>query len=143
MSLLLCTCTGWALQAHHHQPLPLTLSPLLRRRAAPHMMADAFVLDRLKAIKASYMELEAQQQDPDAMKDTSELLRVNKEMAKIEGTVAAYDKYISLTEALASAKELFQEADDAEMKELAREDMRESEAALAELDGQLKLLLLP
>ena len=107
------------------------------------MMADAFVLDRLKAIKASYMELEAQQQDPDAMKDTSELLRVNKEMAKIEGTVAAYDKYLSLTEALASAKELFQEADDAEMKELAREDMRESEAALAELDGQLKLLLLP
>ena len=107
------------------------------------MMADAFVLDRLKAIKASYMELEAQQQDPDAMKDTSELLRVNKEMAKIEGTVAAYDKYLSLTEALASAKELFQEADDTEMKELAREEMRESEAALAELDGQLKLLLLP
>ena len=145
VSMLLCTCTGWALlqAVPHHQPLPLTLSPLLRRRAAPHMMADAFVLDRLKAIKASYMELEAQQQDPDAMKDTSELLRVNKEMAKIEGTVAAYDKYLSLTEALASAKELFQEADDTEMKELAREEMRESEAALAELDGQLKLLLLP
>ena len=145
VSLLMCTCTGWALlqAVPHHQPLPLSLSPLLRRRAAPHMMADAFVLDRLKAIKASYMELEAQQQDPDAMKDTSELLRVNKEMAKIEGTVAAYDKYLSLTEALASAKELFQEADDTEMKELAREEMRESEAALAELDGQLKLLLLP
>ena len=55
VSMLLCTCTGWALlqAVPHHQPLPLTLSPLLRRRAAPHMMADAFVLDRLKAIKAA------------------------------------------------------------------------------------------
>ena len=62
---------------------------------------------------------------------------MNKELAKIEGTVAAYDKYLSLTEALASAKELFQEADDTEMKELAREEMRESEAALAELQRKL------
>jgi len=77
------------------------------------------------------------------MADTSVLLQVTKDRAKLEPTVEAYDKYMSLTEQLAEAKEMFNEADDAEMKELAREEQKECESALAELDEELKLLLLP
>jgi len=106
-------------------------------------MADAFVLDRLAAIKTTYDELTAQLQDPDAMSDTSELLRVNKEIAKLDGTVAAYDDYLSLTDALEGAKELFNEADDVELKGLARDEIKDCESQLAELDERLKLLLLP
>jgi len=114
------------------------------RRTSDHVkMADAFVLDRLAAIKTTYDELTAQLQDPDAMSDTSELLRVNKEIAKLDGTVAAYDDYLSLTDALEGAKELFNEADDVELKGLARDEIKDCESQLAELDERLKLLLLP
>jgi len=106
-------------------------------------MADSFVLDRLASIKNSYLELNAQLQDPDAMANTDELLRVNREISKLQGTVEAYDEYLALTDSLDEAKELFSVADDAEMKELAREEIRECEGRLAELDDELKLLLLP
>jgi len=77
------------------------------------------------------------------MADTKELLRVNKEIAKLDKTVTAYDNYLALTTALEEAQELFNEADDAEMKEMAREEMKEVDAQLSELDESLKLLLLP
>lgn len=106
-------------------------------------MADAYVLDRLKSMKVTYNELTAQLEDPEAMADTKELLRVNKEIAKLDKTVTAYDNYLALTKALEEAQELFNEADDTEMKEMAREEMKEVDAQLSELDESLKLLLLP
>jgi len=106
-------------------------------------MADKFVLDRLAQVKATFNELNAKLEDPEIMSDTSVLLQVNKDRSKLEPTVEAYESYLRLEADLADAKEMFNEADDAEMKELAREEARECEVQLAELDERLKLLLLP
>ena len=122
---------------------PMSIRSPILARSTTLIMADAFVLERLSSIKNTFQELNAQLQDPDAMRDTSELLRVNKEISKLEGTVRAYDEYLDLTSALEEAKELFADADDAEMKEMAREEARACESRLAELDHELKLLLLP
>ena len=107
------------------------------------MMADSFVLDRLKTIKQTYDELTAKLEDPDIMANVELLLQTNKDRANIEPTVEAYGRYMELESNLAEAKEMFQEADDAEMKELAREESKECEEELATLDEQIKLLLLP
>jgi len=107
-------------------------------------MADDFVLSRLASIKKTFQELTARLEDPEIMSDTSELLRVNKERSKLEETVTAYDEYRSMETALAEAKELFNDSsDDADMREMAREEIKELEAAMAETDERLKLLLLP
>lgn len=107
-------------------------------------MADDFVLSRLASIKKTFEELTARLEDPEIMSDTSELLRVNKERSKLEETVTAYDEYRSMETALAEAKELFNDSsDDADMREMAREEIKELEAAMAETDERLKLLLLP
>uniref|UniRef100_A0A7S2CBJ6 Prokaryotic-type class I peptide chain release factors domain-containing protein n=1 Tax=Haptolina brevifila TaxID=156173 RepID=A0A7S2CBJ6_9EUKA len=129
-------------------PLMLLQSPrrtaaAARHRCAVQAMADAFVLDRLASIKTSFDELTAQLEDPDLMNDPNELLRVNKERAKLDPTVEAYERYLSLQSEQSEAKEIFNEADDAEMKEMAREELRTIEDELAELDERLKLLLLP
>jgi peptide chain release factor 1 len=51
---------------------------------------------------------------------------------------------MGLKEELAGAKELFQEAgDDADMKEMAREEMKEIEPRMNELEENIKVLLLP
>jgi peptide chain release factor 1 len=107
------------------------------------MMADAFVLDRLSSIKATYDELGAKLEDPEVTADVTELLRITKDRAKLEETVTAFETYQSLTVQLEEAKEMFAETDDADMKDMVREEQRELEEQLEELDERLKLLLLP
>jgi len=106
-------------------------------------MADAFVLDRLASIKATFDELTAKLEDPEIMANVDVLLQVNKDRAKLEETVEAYQTYMSLEEQRAEAAEMFAEADDAEMKEMAREEQKDIEQQISALDARLKLLLLP
>ena len=120
--------------------LPMPPQP---QRCLNIKMADSFVLDRLATIKSTFEELTAKLEDPDIMADVDTLLQVNKDRAKLEPTVEAFETYLSLETQLDEAKEMFNEADDAEMKELAREEVKECEEQMAELDERLKLLLLP
>lgn len=121
---------------------PLQRLQLLRRPALVRM-ADSFVLERLESIKSTFDELGASLVDPELMSDREELLRVSKERARLQPTVDAYDDYMAQAAALADAQQLFEEADDAEMREMAREEVRMIEEALAGIDESLKLLLLP
>ena len=143
LSALTCCAAAWQLPP----PLPpssLQLASISRSSCrSTRMMADAFVLDRLAQIQDSFRELTAKLEDPDIMADTDQLLSTNKERSRLEPTVDAYEQYLSMTQALEEAKELFAEADDVEMREMAREEQKELEASLAELDERLKLLLLP
>ena len=108
------------------------------------MGIDQFVLDRLAQVEATFKELNAKLEDPDIMANVDELLRVNKERAKIEPTVTAYQTYLSLEQQAAEAKEMVQEAgDDVEIKEMAREELKDLESQMEALDEELKLLLLP
>lgn len=108
------------------------------------MEVDKFVLDRLATVEQQYKELQNKLEDPDLMANVDEMLKVNKEMAKMEPTVTAYQTYTSLAQQAEEAKEMFQEAgDDPEMREMAREELKELEAQMEELDEKLKLLLLP
>ena len=142
-TLLLSTCAA----AYHLLPSQLPhaelLQPLLRRGRPCVAMADAFVLDRLKSIKSTHDELTAKLEDPEIMADVDTLLQVNKDRAGLLETVEAYETYLSLESQLGDAKEMFNEAEDAEMKELAREELKELEDQMGELDERLKLLLLP
>ena len=127
----------WLGLEHH------TANAYPHRRAAPCRLADDFVVERLTSIKQMYEELGARLEDPEIMADTSELLRVTRERSKLEETVETFDNYMSLEEQLTDAKEMFGETDDPEMREMAREEVKEIEGTLEELDEKLKLLLLP
>jgi len=107
-------------------------------------MIDRFVLDRLKLVTETFQSLTERLEDPELLSDTQEMLRVTKERAKLEETVMAYKQYLALEEQLNGARELFNEAGgDTEMKEMAREEMRDLEDELEALDERIKVLLLP
>jgi len=139
VSLAAAPAAAWVLSGAHRWHAVDT-----HRRAPPCQLADAFVVERLTSIKQMFQELGARLEDPEIMADTKELLRVTKERAKLEETVETFDTYQSLEEQLEEAKEMFAaSSDDAEMREMAREEVKEIEATLGELDEKLKLLLLP
>jgi len=107
-------------------------------------MLDSFVLDKLGSVRAQYEELGARVEQPEVQSNIDELLKATKERSKLEPTVLAHDVYIAAETALAEAKEMFAEcSDDADMREMAREEMRAAEATMEEVDATIKLLLLP
>ena len=66
------------------------------------------------------------------------------EFGLAQRTIFNQFKYTDLKEELEGAKELFQEAgDDPDMKEMAREEMKQIETRMEELEEEIKVLLLP
>jgi peptide chain release factor 1 len=128
---------GW-LAAPRAPPLPAMCS----RRGGAAVMVDAFVLDRLREMRKVHDELGAQLEDPAVQANVEEMLRVSRERSKLDSTVEALAEWESLEQRLEEGKELFNE-EDAELREMARAEIREVEEAMEALDGRLKLLLLP
>uniref|UniRef100_A0A7S2UA78 Prokaryotic-type class I peptide chain release factors domain-containing protein n=1 Tax=Attheya septentrionalis TaxID=420275 RepID=A0A7S2UA78_9STRA len=114
------------------------------RTTALDMVLDEQMENRLENIKRSYLSLTERLGDPDVIGDSNLLRKVMSDRSKSEEVVTVYDEYAAFKEELEGAKELFQEAgDDAEMREMAREEMKEIEPQMDELEEKIKILLLP
>lgn len=100
------------------------------------------MLDKLQAIYDRYQHLEEQLGDPEVLQDMSKFKRVNKEYKDLQPIVDAFKAYEQVSSNLALARETLQE-DDAEMQELAKEEIADLEPRLLELEEELKMLLVP
>jgi peptide chain release factor 1 len=90
-----------------------------------------------------YEELCLLAQDPDLSKDTKKYREVMKEYSHLGEIASAHGELESLSEQLENAKNLFQDEKDPEMKELAREEIRELETRIEDAGDRLKFLLVP
>jgi peptide chain release factor 1 len=101
------------------------------------------MLHRLDDVARRYQELRAEQASPEVLSDRKRLLEVSKKLAEIEPVVEAYQAYRRLVEEEQGARELLASEGDAELREMAEEEVRRLGAELAERENALKLLLLP
>lgn len=109
-----------------------------------HMALDEGMMSRLEGIRRSYQALTERLADPDVIGDNNLLKQVMSDRAKSEEVVLAYEEYRQMLEDLEGAKELFQDAgDDPDMKEMAREEIKDLEPKLEEMEDRIKILLLP
>lgn len=116
----------------------------VRQPVVLEMALDESMQSRLDGIRRSYQALTERLADPDVIADSNLLRQVMSDRAQSEDVVMAFDEYCRLQEELKGAKELFQEAgDDADMREMAREEMKAIEPQLDELEQRIKVLLLP
>mmetsp|Transcript_23589 Transcript_23589/g.59721 ORF Transcript_23589/g.59721 Transcript_23589/m.59721 type:complete len:428 (-) Transcript_23589:53-1336(-) len=131
----------------------LTLQPKLRvstptlgrqaRRTAVRM-ADESIVKRLQDVSNQFDELTTMLGDPELANDTQEMLRITKQRASLEPVVEVFNQWKGATEELEGAKEMFIEAgDDVDMREMAREEVKQLEADIEEMEANLKVLLLP
>ena len=98
---------------------------------------------RLDQIEARYDELQARLSDPAVTADPEALRELGKANAEIEEIVLTYRRYKQAVAEAASARELAQEEADREMKELAEQEREAQLATAEELEGRLRVLLLP
>jgi len=127
---------------HHHQQQSTTTRTATRSTSLC-MALDDQMMSRLEGIKRSYAALTERLADPDVIANSNKLRQVMSDRSQSEAVVNAYDEYAGLLEELQGAKELLQEADDADMKEMAREEIKQIEPQLTALEDQIKILLLP
>ncbi|MEM9033543.1 MAG: peptide chain release factor 1 [Actinomycetota bacterium] len=100
------------------------------------------MLDRLRSLVVEYDNVAAQLSDPELIADQKRYADVSRRFKHLEEIVAATRRYETVLDDLATAKELHVEAAGDERDEL-REMISASEAEQAELEEELRVLLLP
>lgn len=101
------------------------------------------MFDKLDFILEKYEELSKKVSDPDVIARQKEWQKLMKEMSDLEPIVKEYTAYKKAKEELEEAKEILEMEDDEELREMAREELKASEAAIEEYTENLKILLLP
>ncbi|MCL1837533.1 MAG: peptide chain release factor 1 [Treponema sp.] len=99
--------------------------------------------ERLSSLLKRFDELTLVIQDPDLTKDQNRYRDTMKEYSFLSEIAALHNETQGLTKQLEDAKALAQEEKDPEMKELAKEELRELEIKLQDCEDKLKFLLIP
>ncbi len=106
-------------------------------------MAVITLSEKLDQLGARYDELTQQLSTAEIVSDFARFQKVAKQHAELEQIVAKHREYKQIEKDLAGAHQMAVEADDAEMKELAREEEKQLTARKEIVERELKLLLLP
>ena len=100
------------------------------------------MLARVEALEHEFTELEARLGDPDLLGDPKRYAAAMRRYRELEGIVVVARRLRSRQEDLGAARELYTDADAAD-RDLLRSEVDESEADIATLTDELRLLLLP
>lgn len=90
-----------------------------------------------------YEELGNKLGDPDIFKDQKKVRQVATRKKSIEEAVVLYKKYKTINEELIENKDMLKEEKDEEMKEMMKEEIKNIEIKIPEMEEELKISLLP
>lgn len=106
-------------------------------------MAVLTLTEKLDQLDSRYEEMTQQLSSPEVVNDSARFQKIAKQHAELEEIVAKHREYKQIVRDLAGAHQLFLEADDAEMKQMAHEEEKTLSARKETVERELKLLLLP
>jgi peptide chain release factor 1 len=101
------------------------------------------VNERLEALLHRYDELALLIQDPDLVKDQYKYRDLMREYSQLTAVEAAHREFLGLSTQIDETKALIQDEKDPEMRELAREELRDLEQRCKDAGDRLKFLLIP
>ena len=101
------------------------------------------MFDKLEDLLHHYEELMNTLSEPDVANDPNRFRKLMKEQSDLQPIVDAYKEYKQCKQNIEDSLAMLSEESDEEMRELAKEELNESKARLAELEDELKILLLP
>ena len=101
------------------------------------------LLKKLEEKAVRYEEVNELVQDPDLIKDQKRYKDVMREHSHLSALMEAYAEYKEVLQGIEDSKMIITEEDDQEMKEMAREELRELEEKQPQLEDKIKMLLIP
>jgi peptide chain release factor 1 len=104
---------------------------------------NASVIARLDTMVRRFDEIEAELANPSGGFDQARYTALVKERASLEETVNAYRRYRKALDEIDGSEALLGEGGDAEMRELAAEELKDLRVRKGQLEDQLALLMVP
>jgi peptide chain release factor 1 len=104
---------------------------------------DAITFQKLRDIEARFGEIEAKMSDADIARDPSAFQRLARESKEIAPIVDRYRSYKAVLGEITKIQEMVKGESDAEMKEMAHEELRALETRRDALDAEIPPLLIP
>lgn len=101
------------------------------------------ILQKLDGLEARYEEVSTLITDPAVISDQQRYVKLTKEYKDLEDIIILRKKYIECLEGIAEAKDIMINENDADMKEMAREQLAENEALQPQLEEEIKIALIP
>ena len=106
-------------------------------------MEQAGLLEKLEKIVERYYEVEKLLGESDVMNDMKRYVQLNKEYRDLAPIVEAAKRYRTLQEGLQQARTILAEESDPDLRELAKQEIEESEQKVDPMEEEIRLLLLP
>ena len=106
-------------------------------------MADNSILMRLDGLKIKYEEVGQKLTDPEVIADVKAFVQYTKEYKELEPIIETSERYRKALSDLADAKDILANEKDEDFREMARAEVAELEPAIAQMEEDIKLLLIP
>lgn len=101
------------------------------------------MFSKLDEVESRYEQVNLQLQKPDIASDQKQYRAYMKELSDLEKIVTVYRDFKRKNSDLKANKEMLATEQDAELREMAKEEIRDLEKAVVELEDRLKILLIP
>ena len=98
------------------------------------------MIERLEATEKKYMDLQKELMSEEVLKDINKTRELSKEMSELEEVVTVYREYKKVIEAIPETKEMLK---DDELKDIAKEELKDLEEKKEKLEHDLEILLIP
>lgn len=98
---------------------------------------------KLEGIKNRWEEVGEQITRPDVISDQKKFVKLTKEYKDLEDIVKAGEEYNNVLDNIASSTEIIKTETDEDFKEMAKEELADLEKRKAELEEEIKVLLIP
>jgi peptide chain release factor 1 len=99
--------------------------------------------EKLQSILSSYDEITAKLSDQSVLSDQKEYARLAKEHSAMTPLVNKIREYTMVLDGIAGAREILKTESDAEMKDLAKDELEALEERVEPLEDELKVMMLP
>jgi peptide chain release factor 1 len=106
-------------------------------------MADYSLLEKYEAIRYRFEEVGSQITDPSVMSDMKRYVKLNQEYKRLESLVNTFKEYKALIDNIESGKEILDTETDPDLREMAKEEIDNSEALIPKKEQDIRLLLVP
>lgn len=101
------------------------------------------LLEKLDALVIRFEEIGKMITDPNVIGDMKRYVKLNKEYSDLEKIVNARNEYQQVLATIGEAKNIIESEDDAELKEIAKEELELANNRLPQLEEEIKFLLVP
>lgn len=106
-------------------------------------MAENKLLEKLSGLQHKFEEISLLITDPDVIADMKRYVKLNKEYSELSKILQASNQYSNALANIQEAKNILANESDAEMREIAKEELDTLEPQIPQMEENIKLLLIP